>query len=54
MSKQRQNRKDRGAEHQDPINFTCGICKQVHRFNVEMPYQCVLIDTTKESDGDGS
>lgn len=27
------------AEHNDPINFTCGICKRVHPF-VDDQYLC--------------
>jgi len=30
------------AEHNDPINFTCGICKQVHEYNSEDPYRCEI------------
>ena len=36
-------RKDRAlkrAEHSDPINYTCGICRRVHRFDKANPYIC--------------
>ena len=37
------------AKHKNPINFTCGICKQVHRYN--KGYLCTLeesIETIEE------
>ena len=47
MSKARQKMR---AEHNDPINFTCGICKQVHSFKKEAkdPYLCILKDEVKD------
>ena len=39
MSKQREDRKARQAEHADPENFTCGICRRVHKF-VDDKYEC--------------
>ena len=39
VSAQRQERKDKQARHENPINFTCGFCKQVHPF-VDDKYLC--------------
>jgi len=35
---QHKNRAEKRAEQKDPINFTCGICKQVHKY--EGSYEC--------------
>lgn len=40
MSTQRKMRADKRAENQDPINFTCGVCMQVHEFISGKPYEC--------------
>jgi len=40
----RKERKKTKGEHNDPINFTCGVCKQVHVFNSEEPYKCENIE----------
>jgi len=28
------------AKYLDPINYTCGECRQVHKFDKEKPYEC--------------
>ena len=43
--KNRDLRKEVTAKHQDPLNFTCGVCKQVHKFK-DNRYLCDL----KEND----
>ncbi len=40
----RKTRKKTKAEHNDPINFTCGSCMQVHEFDLNRPYLCDLIE----------
>lgn len=40
MSEQRKKRKGEQNSHNDPINFTCGICKKVHPFDPDNPYKC--------------
>lgn len=44
MSEQRNKRKQVRAEHNDPINYTCGVCMQVHGFNSEKPYVCEIVE----------
>tara|TARA_Y100000310_G_scaffold5211_1_gene6091 strand:- start:335 stop:484 length:150 start_codon:yes stop_codon:yes gene_type:complete len=34
------------AENNDPINFTCGLCKQVHEYKGS--YDCVNVVTENE------
>jgi len=41
MSSQRRSRKDKQNSNSNPINYTCGVCKQVHEFDDAKPYQCV-------------
>jgi len=51
MSSQRKIRADKRATYGDPINFTCGICHQVHKFNSDKPYDCThgeVIDEEEE------
>ena len=33
-------RAEKRAERNNPINFTCGVCAQVHPFDSENPYDC--------------
>jgi len=33
-------RKKVRAEHNPPINFTCGLCRKVHKYNPETPLEC--------------
>lgn len=40
MSEQRNKDKEKAALHEDPINYTCGKCKRVHKFISENPYVC--------------
>lgn len=40
MSDMRKKRAEERAKHSDPINYTCGVCKQVHPFDPEKPYEC--------------
>ena len=40
----RLKRKENKMAHKDPINFTCGLCRQVHAFDSENPYKCELVD----------
>jgi len=51
MSSQRQMRKERRESSIDPINFTCGICKQVHKFNSDDEYKCIIDKVEVISDG---
>lgn len=37
------------AEHNDPINFTCGICRKVHPY--EGSYDCPDAQTGEEESG---
>jgi len=45
----RKERRQTLSEHNDPINYTCGRCMQVHKFNSETPYEC--LNQPKEEDG---
>jgi len=36
----RSDRKESRAAHSEPLNYTCGLCRQVHKFNSEKPYVC--------------
>lgn len=40
----RKERRVKLAEHNDPINYTCGICRQVHVFDAEKPFVCPDVD----------
>jgi len=40
MSSQRKARAEARVASTDPINFTCGVCKQVHAFDSKDPYKC--------------
>ena len=40
MSEARNQRKKHRSEEHDPINYTCGKCKRVHKFDSEKPYVC--------------
>jgi len=40
MSSQRKMRAEKRAQSTNPINFTCGECFQVHKFDSEYPYKC--------------
>jgi len=40
MSSQREERKKKRMENQNPINYTCGECKQVHKYDSVNPYIC--------------
>ena len=41
MSSQRQARKDKQNSNSNPINYTCGVCRQVHKYVDDKPYECV-------------
>lgn len=44
-------RKVMRAEHSDPINFTCGICRRVHEYKGD--YNCTMEDEeNKEEEED--
>lgn len=40
MSTQRKKRAEVREAGNDPVNYTCGVCKQVHKFNPDKPYIC--------------
>lgn len=40
MSTQRKMRAEVRAESNDPINYTCGVCHQVHKFDKDKPFIC--------------
>ena len=40
----RKQRRESVAEHSDPINFTCGICRQVHVFDSEKGLTCYNLE----------
>lgn len=37
-------RADLRAKNSDPINYTCGKCKQVYAFEKDNPYKCPVCD----------
>jgi len=39
MSTQRKKRAEKREAETAPINFTCGLCRRVHKFNEN--YECV-------------
>jgi len=41
-------RKKVRAENNDPINFTCGVCKKVHKYN--KGYKCTMIMKDSEDE----
>lgn len=47
-------RADLRAKHKDPINFTCGVCGQVHKFDKENPYICPNKKDEEEGEDGGS
>ena len=48
MGEARKERQETRAQHKDPINYTCGECRRVHKFNSKKPYIC----EDKKADGD--
>ena len=46
MSDNRKNRKEILHENLAPINFTCGICNQVHPYNKDL--RCIKDDPIEE------
>jgi len=52
MGSVHQDRKEERARHADPINFTCGECRKVHKFNGS--YDCTDKKEEIEGDEDGS
>ena len=40
MGEARKKRKEIKEQHNNPINYTCGECRRVHKFNPEKPYIC--------------
>ena len=40
MSARRKEKKELIAKHNPPINFTCGGCKRVQKFDSKNPYFC--------------
>lgn len=34
------DRSEKRAKHSDPINYTCGACRKVHKFDRNNPYVC--------------
>jgi len=42
------DRAKKRAEHSNPINYTCGECRQVHKFDKKHPYICE--DNIKKND----
>ena len=47
MSEKRNLKKIYQSEQHDPINYTCGICRRVHKFDSKLPYVCenVVVDS---------
>lgn len=43
-STQRGKRRDLQLQNNDPINFTCGDCKQVHSFDKTRGLVCINVD----------
>ena len=48
MMSEHKKRADQRGEHNNPINFTCGVCKQVHSFDEKNPYECIGANYTEE------
>lgn len=46
MSTQRKERAKQREEENNPINFTCGVCGQVHEYNEG--YECPDKDEVEE------
>jgi len=40
MSTQRKLRAEKRQKQEAPINYTCGHCAQVHKYDKEKPYKC--------------
>lgn len=40
MSTQRKIRKDKQVSEQEPINFTCGKCRKVHKYDSDNHLKC--------------
>ena len=47
MSEKRNLKKIYQSEQHDPINFTCGRCRYVHKFEKENPYFCPILDVVE-------
>ena len=39
------------AEHNDPINFTCGVCRRVHPFG-DGGYDCIISLCVNKTDNE--
>lgn len=48
MTKHKERAEER-AKNKDPINFTCGLCRQVHPFDAESPYGCPVEKSIQEN-----
>ena len=48
MPTPRHIRREKRAMYSEPINFTCGVCKQVHSFDEKNPYECIGANYTEE------